>query len=73
MAAAGGPKMRLLNIIMQIRKVCNHPYLFDGAEVCFTPHSQISLQLFSDALCCVLSPLLCCKQSPVRLTMRAIT
>ncbi|XP_041379818.1 LOW QUALITY PROTEIN: SWI/SNF-related matrix-associated actin-dependent regulator of chromatin subfamily A member 5-like, partial [Gigantopelta aegis] len=25
-------KMRLLNIIMQLRKCCNHPYLFDGAE-----------------------------------------
>jgi SWI/SNF-related matrix-associated actin-dependent regulator of chromatin subfamily A member 5 len=29
----GGPdKVRLLNIVMQLRKVCNHPYLFDGAE-----------------------------------------
>ncbi|KAJ1930665.1 chromatin remodeling complex Adenosinetriphosphatase [Tieghemiomyces parasiticus] len=25
-------KMRLLNIVMQLRKCCNHPYLFDGAE-----------------------------------------
>jgi len=25
-------KMRLLNIVMQLRKVCNHPYLFQGAE-----------------------------------------
>ncbi|XP_056116068.1 probable global transcription activator SNF2L1 [Rhinichthys klamathensis goyatoka] len=25
-------KMRLLNILMQLRKCCNHPYLFDGAE-----------------------------------------
>lgn len=25
-------KMQLLNIIMQLRKVCNHPYLFEGAE-----------------------------------------
>lgn len=24
--------MRLLNIVMQLRKACNHPYLFDGAE-----------------------------------------
>ena len=24
--------MRLLNILMQLRKCCNHPYLFDGAE-----------------------------------------
>ncbi|CAM9983052.1 unnamed protein product, partial [Discosporangium mesarthrocarpum] len=29
----GGPdKLRLLNVLMQLRKVCNHPYLFDGAE-----------------------------------------
>ena len=25
-------KTRLLNIVMQLRKACNHPYLFDGAE-----------------------------------------
>lgn len=25
-------KMRLLNILMQLRKCTNHPYLFDGAE-----------------------------------------
>ncbi|EPZ34649.1 hypothetical protein ROZALSC1DRAFT_27044 [Rozella allomycis CSF55] len=25
-------KNRLLNIVMQLRKCCNHPYLFDGAE-----------------------------------------
>lgn len=24
-------KTRLLNIVMQLRKCCNHPYLFDGA------------------------------------------
>ncbi|KAF9166387.1 hypothetical protein DFQ26_008071 [Actinomortierella ambigua] len=32
---AGGrkeSKTRLLNIVMQLRKCCNHPYLFDGAE-----------------------------------------
>ena len=29
----GGPdKSRLMNILMQLRKVCNHPYLFQGAE-----------------------------------------
>lgn len=29
----GGPdKGRLMNVLMQLRKVCNHPYLFDGAE-----------------------------------------
>ena len=31
--AIGGPdKVRLLNVLMQLRKVCNHPYLFEGAE-----------------------------------------
>ena len=31
--ALGGPDhVRLLNILMQLRKVCNHPYLFEGAE-----------------------------------------
>ena len=25
-------KMRLLNILMQLRKCSNHPYLFDGVE-----------------------------------------
>lgn len=31
--ALGGPdKVRLLNVLMQLRKVCNHPYLFEGAE-----------------------------------------
>ena len=29
-AVGGGSKTRLLNILMQLRKVCNHPYLFDG-------------------------------------------
>ncbi|KAJ3383930.1 hypothetical protein HDU92_003874 [Lobulomyces angularis] len=26
-------KTRLLNIVMQLRKCCNHPYLFNGAEI----------------------------------------
>ncbi|KAI9735857.1 MAG: hypothetical protein M1834_001322 [Cirrosporium novae-zelandiae] len=32
--ATGGreSKTRLLNIVMQLRKCCNHPYLFEGAE-----------------------------------------
>jgi SWI/SNF-related matrix-associated actin-dependent regulator of chromatin subfamily A member 5 len=25
-------KGRLLNLVMQLRKCCNHPYLFEGAE-----------------------------------------
>jgi SNF2 family DNA or RNA helicase len=28
----GGERSRLLNIAMQLRKCCNHPYLFQGAE-----------------------------------------
>jgi len=27
-----GDRVRLLNILMQCRKACNHPYLFDGME-----------------------------------------
>lgn len=30
--AGRSDKVRLLNILMQLRKCCNHPYLFDGAE-----------------------------------------
>ncbi|KAL3773005.1 hypothetical protein ACHAWO_003960 [Cyclotella atomus] len=31
--ALGGPSQaRLMNVLMHLRKVCNHPYLFDGAE-----------------------------------------
>jgi SNF2 family DNA or RNA helicase len=29
---SGGSKVQLLNTLMQLRKVCNHPYLFEGAE-----------------------------------------
>ncbi|CAH9071839.1 unnamed protein product [Cuscuta europaea] len=29
---SGGERKRLLNIAMQLRKCCNHPYLFQGAE-----------------------------------------
>ncbi|KAF9617176.1 hypothetical protein IFM89_034327 [Coptis chinensis] len=29
---ADGERKRLLNIAMQLRKYCNHPYLFQGAE-----------------------------------------
>ncbi|RYE98988.1 MAG: hypothetical protein EOO41_01695, partial [Methanobacteriota archaeon] len=28
----GADRVRLLNILMQLRKACNHPYLFDGIE-----------------------------------------
>jgi SNF2 family DNA or RNA helicase len=29
---ASGEKVKLLNVLMQLKKVCNHPYLFDGVE-----------------------------------------
>ena len=29
---AGSSKTRLMNILTQLRKCVNHPYLFDGAE-----------------------------------------
>lgn len=29
---SGAKKSRLMNIVMQLRKCCNHPYLFSGAE-----------------------------------------
>merc|ERR1719460_744225 len=31
-AALTANKSRLLNLVMQLRKCCNHPYLFEGAE-----------------------------------------
>jgi SWI/SNF-related matrix-associated actin-dependent regulator of chromatin subfamily A member 5 len=31
-------KTRLMNMVMQLRKVTCHPYLFDGA-VCLPPHT----------------------------------
>jgi SNF2 family DNA or RNA helicase len=27
-----GDKIKLLNVLMQLKKVCNHPYLFDKIE-----------------------------------------
>ncbi|GMH40196.1 hypothetical protein BSKO_08100 [Bryopsis sp. KO-2023] len=30
--SGGADRSRLLNIVMQLRKCCNHPYLFQGAE-----------------------------------------
>ena len=32
MVNSGGDRSRLLNMVMQLRKCCNHPYLFQGAE-----------------------------------------
>jgi len=31
-AALLGRRVRLCNILMQLRKVCGHPYLFEGVE-----------------------------------------
>eukprot|EP00941_MAST-03F_sp_MAST-3F-sp1_P003226 g3226.t1 len=31
-ATGGSSRVKLSNILMQLRKVCNHPYLFDGVE-----------------------------------------
>ena len=43
-------KMRLQNILMQLRKCSNHPYLFDGAEPgppYTTDEHLVSILLFS--------------------------
>ena len=31
-SSAGKNKTTILNIVMQLRKYCGHPYLFDGVE-----------------------------------------
>eukprot|EP00002_Diphylleia_rotans_P026171 TRINITY_DN5206_c0_g1_i2.p1 TRINITY_DN5206_c0_g1~~TRINITY_DN5206_c0_g1_i2.p1 ORF type:complete len:639 (+),score=142.50 TRINITY_DN5206_c0_g1_i2:43-1959(+) len=31
-ATGKGDRVRLLNVMMQLRKICNHPYLFDNVE-----------------------------------------
>ena len=33
-ATDGPSRMRLMNILMQLRKCVNHPYLFDGESFC---------------------------------------
>lgn len=40
--AGKSDKMRLLNILMQLRKCANHPYLFDGAEPGMTSLNQLN-------------------------------
>ena len=44
--AGKSDKMRLLNILMQLRKCSNHPYLFDGAE----PGKTINIKSFKDEI-----------------------
>jgi SNF2 family DNA or RNA helicase len=48
-ALKGGEKMRLLNIVMQLRKCCNHPYLFDGAEP--GPPYTLDMHLINNGTC----------------------
>jgi SWI/SNF-related matrix-associated actin-dependent regulator of chromatin subfamily A member 5 len=31
-SGATGSRVKLMNTMMQLRKACNHPYLFDGVE-----------------------------------------
>ena len=46
--AGKSDKLRLLNILMQLRKCSNHPYLFDGAEPgLYIPYS-LSYSSFSE-------------------------
>ena len=45
--AGKSDKLRLLNILMQLRKCCNHPYLFDGAE----PGMKHSFMIFDIIFC----------------------
>ena len=44
--AGKSDKMRLLNILMQLRKCTNHPYLFDGAE----PGKYMLLDIISSSV-----------------------
>ncbi|CAL9738445.1 ISWI chromatin-remodeling complex ATPase Isw1p [Monosporozyma servazzii] len=50
-------KTRLLNIVMQLRKCCNHPYLFDGAEP-GPPYTTDEHLIFNSAKLKVLDKLL---------------
>lgn len=37
-------KQTLMNTIMQLRKICNHPFMFDHIEAAFNNHSAYSVQ-----------------------------
>lgn len=50
-------RTRLLNIVMQLRKCCNHPYLFDGAEP-GPPYTTDEHLVFNSAKLAVLDVLL---------------
>lgn len=44
-ALGGVDKVRLLNILMQLRKVCNHPYLFEGNPFLSSSISSLGVTL----------------------------
>lgn len=44
----GAERARLLNIVMQLRKCCNHPYLF---QVSFPPPLNVAIELSPSVLC----------------------
>ncbi|XP_065886497.1 SWI/SNF-related matrix-associated actin-dependent regulator of chromatin subfamily A member 5-like [Dysidea avara] len=50
-------KLRLLNILMQLRKCANHPYLFDGAEP-GPPYTTDTHLVYNAGKMCVLDKLL---------------
>lgn len=52
-----GDKTRLLNIVMQLRKCCNHPYLFEGAEP-GPPYTTDEHLVFNSAKMVILDKLL---------------
>lgn len=45
----GGGRVRLLNLVMQLRKACNHPYLFDGrGKAAAIGHGRAVIPLWQD-------------------------
>jgi SNF2 family DNA or RNA helicase len=62
----GADRSRLLNVVMQLRKCCNHPYLFQGAEpgppyvtgelvqllVCEMMPTRMSMSMDTSYICC---------------------
>ena len=44
-----GEKATLLNIVMELKKCCNHPYLFESAENRNLPESELSLNMIKNS------------------------
>lgn len=42
-------RISLMNIIMQLRKVCNHPYLFEGAEPLFNGEYKLGDHIINNS------------------------